>query len=134
MRRRLILVTLLMMLSSGPAFAEWAKVGSNEEGETTAYADLETIQWKGNIVNWWELIDHTTARPMTGGSFFLSMKAHREYDCSAELHRTLNEIFYSGNMGSGEVGSTNSKVRRWEGVPPGESVAQALWKRACAKP
>ncbi len=44
-----LLITLLV-LSSGPAYAEWVAVGGNKEAGVTVSADPDTIRRKGNLV------------------------------------------------------------------------------------
>ena len=38
---------LLLLLSSGPAYAEWVDVGDNNEKGMTVYIDSDTIRRKG---------------------------------------------------------------------------------------
>jgi hypothetical protein len=40
--------------------------------------------------------------------------------------------WFFGNMGSGKVVYANSDEGKWEPVEP-ESIAEAMWKVACAK-
>ena len=51
---RLLLIALLV-LSSGPAYAEWVAIGSTDDG-MTAYADPDTIRRKEEMVKMWVLI------------------------------------------------------------------------------
>ena len=53
---RLLLIALLM-LSNGPAYAEWVAIGSSDDG-VTAYADPDTIRRKGDLVEMWTLYDY----------------------------------------------------------------------------
>jgi Surface-adhesin protein E len=126
---RLILITLLV-LSSGPAYAEWVWIGDSASG-TTTYADPDTIRHKGELVKMWHLFDRKTVETYQGGSF-LSIKAQSEYDCAEERERSLAVMYHSGNMGSGKVVYINSNEGNWTPVPPGSTV-QAMWKFACGK-
>jgi hypothetical protein len=50
---------MLLIVSSGPAYAEWVSIGSTDDG-TTAYADPDTIRRKEEIVKMWILFDFKT--------------------------------------------------------------------------
>jgi len=124
------LITLLM-LCSGPVYAEWVSVSVIDQAGVTIYVDSETIRRKGDRVNVWELIDYKTIQTMAGTSY-LSARVQREYDCVGDLQRTLAQTKLSGNMGSGKVILTDSDEQKWEPVDPG-SIGKRLWKFACGK-
>jgi hypothetical protein len=124
------LITVLL-LSSGPAYAEWVLVTGDESG-TTVYIDPSTIRRKDALVGLWTLYDSKTVETIPEGSF-LSIKRQKEYDCAEERSRTLAETLFSGNMGKGKVVLINTAERsKWQPVQPG-SIAQILWKHACGK-
>jgi hypothetical protein len=125
-----LFLMILLLLSSGPAYAEWVLLGTTDEG-MTMYADPDTIRRKGDRVKMWELFDFKTIQTVAGDSF-LSNKSQEEYDCAEERHRTLAYMWFSGNMGTGKVVYSNSNEGKWEAIEP-ESVGQHLWKVACAK-
>ena len=127
---RLPLITLLL-LSSGPAYAEWVAVGGNEEAGVTVYADPGTIRRKGNLVKMWHLNDFKTVQIAKGNSY-LSIKAQHQYDCTEDRERILALMKFSGNMGSGDVVYEDSHERKWRPVAP-ETTNQALRKIACGK-
>ncbi len=124
------LITLLV-LSSGPAYAEWELLYRHDDRGETMYVDTDTIRRKGDVVKWWELYDHKTVQTDAGHSY-LSSKVQREYDCAEERNRTLAYTWFSGHMGSGTVVYNSSNKGKWAPVAPG-SVGQALWKAACNK-
>jgi len=123
------LITLLV-LSSGPAYAEWVLVsgGISDQVKMSVYTDPDTIRRKGDLVKMWHLYDFKT---MMSGSF-LSFKAQREYDCTEERSRTLATTYFSGNMGTGKMVGTNSDETKWIPDSPG-SVGEGLWNAACIK-
>lgn len=125
-----LLITLLV-LSDEPVYAEWEKLGPDDEGSMTVYIDRDTIRRKGNLVKMWQLYDFKTAQTVAGVSF-LSGKLQFEYDCREERNRRLAESFFSGNMGSGEVVHTDSDVDKWEPVVP-ETLGQFFNDIACGK-
>jgi hypothetical protein len=125
------LITLLV-LSSGPAYAEWVGLAHTEGVDGfTVYVDLDTIRHKGEPVKIWALRDYKTIRTGAGG-LYLSGKDQREYNCAEERTRVLAFTEFSGNMGNGNVVHSNSVEGKWEPVIPG-SIDQGLWKLACAK-
>ncbi len=56
--KQLLLITLLV-LSHGPAYAEWVVVENNYllPGKQTVYVDPDTIRREGNLVTMWQLTD-----------------------------------------------------------------------------
>jgi hypothetical protein len=128
MTRRLLLITLLL-LSSGPAYAEWVSVGTDDK--LTLYVDPDTIRRKGDLVKMWSLLDYKTIQTSSGGSY-LSTKQQSEYDCTDERERLIVFAAFSGSMGSGKVVFLNQTEDKWVPVAP-DSSGQAMWKFACAK-
>lgn len=128
--KRQLLFTLLV-LSSGPAYAEWIAVGGNEEAGVTVYADPGSIRRKGNLVKVWHLNDFKTVQVALGNSY-LSVKAQHQYDCTENRERILALTKFSGNMGRGKVVYKDSRERKWKPVEPG-SVSHDLGKLACSK-
>ena len=128
--KRLLLFALLM-LSSGPAYAEWVAVGGNEEAGVTVYADPGTIRRKGNLVKVWHLNDFKTVQIVKDNSY-LSIKAQHQYDCTGDRERILALTKFSGNMGSGKVVYKDANEGKWRPVAPG-SVSHDLGELACSK-
>ncbi len=124
------LITLLV-LSSGPAYAEWWVRALNNQTDPTLYVDSDTIRRNGTVVKWWELLDYKTVQTVAGISF-LSMKVLREYDCAGEQIRVLAMADFSGNMANGKVVFTDFAQSNWVPVQP-ESRGQTLWNAACGK-
>ena len=124
------LITLLV-LSSGPADAEWVSIGADNQRGRTVYADPDTIRPKGDVVKMWSLNDYKTIQTGPSASY-LSYKVQSEYDCAEERIRKLAATFFSGNMGSGDVVSVHSKEGKWQPVEPG-SLGQSEWEVACDK-
>ena len=125
-----LLITLLV-LSTGPVYAEWVSVSVLDQAGVTIYVDSDTIRRQGDQVTMWELIDYRTIQTVAGTSY-LSARLQREYDCIREVHRTLALTELSGNMGTGTVLRSNSDAQKWAPVDPG-SIAKRLWKFACDK-
>jgi hypothetical protein len=127
---RLILI-MLLVLSCGPAYAEWVEVSANKNAGVSAYADPDTIRRKGDLVKMWSLFDLNTTQTARGNSY-LSIKALHKFDCADNRSRALAHTKFSGNMGHGAEVSSNSDEGKWAPVAP-MSVGQELWKVACGK-
>jgi len=126
---RSLLIALLVM-NSGPAFAEWMWIDKGKPG-MTIYVNPDTIHHKEHLVTMWELFDFETAEYVADTSH-LSFKMHSEYDCSGGLKRELGTTFFSGNMGHGKVVRRYSTKYKWEPIVQG-SVNEDLWKFACGE-
>ena len=125
---RLLLTTLLSILCSGPACAEWLGFGKDDRLGAVVYVDPDTIRRKGDLAKMWSLSDYKTGS--SDGS--LSTKAQIEYDCTEERMRVLAMMGFSGNMGSGTLVSFNSTEGVWIPLAP-DSAGYAIWKFACGK-
>ena len=127
---RLFLITLLL-LSSGPVYAEWVLTSGNDDAGLTVYVDPDTIRRKGNLVKMWQLYDYKTVQTVAGDSL-LSIKRYNEYDCTEERTRMLAYTWFSGNMGRGKVVYSTPDEQQWEPVIP-PSINRTLWNVACSK-
>ena len=131
-----LLITRLM-LSSGPAYAEWVKVDTIEISEATVYAeDPSTIHREGNLVKMWALFDYKTKKhihvldAVHGALGALSSKNQYEYECAEKRQRLLANMWFSGPMGSGEIVDQFASARPWYPVLP-EGPTHSLWRAAC---
>ena len=124
------LLPTLLVLSSGPVYAEWVLVGSTDDG-MTAYADPDTIRRKEEMVKMWILFDFKTTQTVAG-HLMLSIKGQEEYDCDGKRRRVLTFSEFSGNMGGGKEVNSTSGESTWAPVDS-ESVVHGLWVFACEK-
>jgi hypothetical protein len=131
MTRLLLIALTLLVLSSGPAYAEWVKVSDSDETGKTVYVDPATIHRNSNLVKMWQFYDYKTVQTV-GGNRFLTAKEQWEFDCAEERSRVVARKEFSGNMGSGTMIFTNSEVGKWIPVIPG-SIGQTVWEVACGK-
>ena len=128
---RLFLITLLILLCSGPAYAEWVKVTVNVQEEATLYVNPDTIRRKEEMVRMWVLTDYKSIRILQGESY-LSIKGQEEYDCDEERSRDLALMAFSGNMGGGKAVYSTSREGTWAPVAL-KTVGHVMWKFACGK-
>ena len=124
-----LLITLLV-LSSGPAYAEWMSLGASDSG-TTVYADPATMRREGDLVKMLVLFDFKTKQTKADVSYS-SAKAQMEYDCAEQRFEGLAGTYFSGHMGNGNPLDRSSGKGKWMRVSP-DSLDQALWKLACGK-
>lgn len=130
MKQRLILIMLLLVLSGGPAYAEWVRVG--ETDTYTGYIDPKTIRLKADFAKVWGLYDNKTAQSSSEVESYLSIKTLDEYDCLEKQTRNLRLDLYSEQMGKGKMLSSYTNPDKWKPVMPG-SVGEVAWKFACGK-
>ena len=130
-----LLITLLV-LSSGPVYAEWVAVEKNYllPGLQTVYVDPDTIRREGNLVTMVILIDWKWMQGNRSPSRFYSTKVTKQFDCAEKRLRSLAFTDYLGHMGTGRPagGSGYTSEGHWVPVEP-ESLNQALWEVACNK-
>lgn len=128
-----LLITLLV-LSSGPAYAEWIVVEKNNQlaGVLTVYIDPDTIHRKGNLVTMWQLIHFKTMQGGRSPSRFSSTKIHKQFDCAGLRLRLLALTDFWGNMGTSESTDAYIDGGHWVPVEP-DSIDQALLQVACNK-
>ena len=123
--KQLFLIALLV-LNSGPAYAEWVLV--SRSAEMDVYVDPDTVRRKGDRVKMWELHDYKTPDNFESA---LSARTQYEYHCTEERTRLLSVTTFSENMLNGRVlNSMPSREKDWVPIAPG-TVAQKVWKFAC---
>ena len=126
---RLLLITLLV-LSHGPAYAEWVLVAKDKtDSGMTTYVELDTILREGELVKMWALFDYKTVQTKMG-TLFLSKRVQRQFDCANERTRLLSVTWFLGNMGTGDISWRKDGKQKWQPVPP-DSSNQGLWKVVC---
>ena len=125
-----LLIAALLAVFSTSVMAEWTEVGGSDIN--TTYADLSTIRKSGDKVMMWALLDYKVVQ-MVDGTRFLSMTNQFEYDCKEETSRLSALIWYSKNMGAGEVVYNSGVVHREpQPISPG-SLNRIHFKLACGK-
>ena len=138
--KRLLIITLLV-LSSGPVYAEWVAVEKDylSPRMQTVYVDPDTIRRDGNLVTLWQLIDFKwmqgnagLGRLGFGPHRFLSAKTHKQIDCAGKRLRLLAFTEFSRHMGTGRPADGYVDRGNWIPVEP-DSINQALWEVACGK-
>jgi hypothetical protein len=129
--KQLLLMLPFLLLSIGPANAEWMPVYEINQLSTTVSIDPDSIRKKGDLVELWVLYDSKITQAGRGGPL-RSTKAQDEFNCEAGLSRVVGVTDFSGNEASGKVVYSNLDKQQWEPVVPG-SLGLTLWKVACNK-
>ena len=125
-----IIFCFFVVVSTGPAYAEWRPIYMGDEAGMTVYVDPETLRRKGNLAKLWILFDYQTTQKV-GTNTFLSIKGYREFDCVEGRMRTLSLTQFSGNMGSGKpVYRADANDDNWVSIAT-TSVGQKLLEVAC---
>jgi len=125
-----LLLTLMLVLISTSAMAEWVEVAESEAGTFIAYVESTAIQKTDNIVHMLVLIDYKTAQT-DASKPYMSKLGIRKYDCKEKQNQADIKTLYSNNMGRGKhVGIIGS--RPWLPVSTGNTT-ELLWKFACRK-
>ena len=128
--KRVFFIALLLLIS-GPAYAELIAVTKIADG-TTIYIDTETISRNGELVELWFIFDYKRPRRLDSDVYYLSMKRHYEYECASEWARLLATTFFLGNMGKGHVLDAIVKQDKWR-VVPSVGSGRTLMEAACKK-
>jgi hypothetical protein len=105
-------------------------LGTSDSG-TTVYADSATMRREGDLVKMLVLFDFKTKQTKADVSY-LSAKAQMEYDCAEQRFEGHAVLYYSDNMGNGQLLDRSSGKGRRLRVSPG-SLDHDLWKLACDK-
>ena len=120
-------ITLLTLLLSMGAWAEWTLATENEAGDKF-YIDFDSIEFKEEKMYVWLLNDY--AVPTIYGH--LSMKVKYEVDCQTPVKdRYLSNVFYEGAMGKGKIMRTLNETGEWYYVKE-ETSASFLYSELCS--
>ena len=123
MKKLILILTFLFPVSS---FADWTKLGNNND-DTTYYLDVETIKESNGLVYYWLLIDYL--KPIESG--ILSAKQLQELNCNTpRKERTLSASYYSKRMGKGTRLGTVNKEQEWMYSQP-NTVLKVIIDNVC---
>ncbi len=120
-----LLITLLL-LSSGPAYAEWVHIGENDR--SVGWADT-AIRRSGDLVEVWVLFAYKSIQssPRSSKRYF-SEKAQYLIDCRSERERVLFFPWHAEKMGHGVVVYTGRKSTEREPTNSPVSYANSSWR------
>lgn len=121
-----IIIACLLATSAASAFAEWTRVGENDEG--IYYIDYETIRKDGSLRKVW-LVQDLKQRDENGE---MSRRLRMEYDCNGERWRAASYSGHSQSMASGDTVKSASSTTSWSDIPP-QSGNETILKIVCTK-
>jgi hypothetical protein len=121
----------LLILSSGPAYAEWVAVGTTVDDETI-YVDLETIYREGDLVEISVISDFQAAKHLQDGSRYRSARLLHQYNCIEQRFRLVAVTLFAGNLGKGVMLDELAKEGAWRPIPS-DSVGRQLMELVCPK-
>lgn len=134
--KRWVMMALLMVIGSGPAYAGWVSLGGDEKAGMAIYIDASAITKNGDQRSVWVLYDFKTTQSKEGGISFQSAKMQREYDCKKALTRLVTIVHYAGAMEGGKM-VLESKPANQDWAPVGQlesgTIAKDLWTLACSE-
>ena len=116
-----LLLTLMLIVISSSAMAEWVEAGSYngyDPIEITAYADPASIRKVGDIVTMRIMIDYKPVEMVDGkqqkfvGGIAESEELQAQFDCKEAQSQSISS--------------------EWAPVSP-DSIDEGLWKLACGK-
>ncbi len=118
------ILTLFILLSALPLWAEWTKVAESNAGEF--YIDFDRIREKNGYVYYWYLADLKEK----DDDYAFSYIEYNQGDCGDFRDKLLNSTVYAGKMGGGDVLSSNNDLWGWEYAVP-NSIGEGLLEAAC---
>lgn len=127
-----VIVSLLLVLASANACAEWVKVADSMNGKVHHYLDPATLKKQGKIMRVVTLTDYEEPQPVSESQRFHSVKMQDEFDCASQTARHLSLTALAGNMGAGEIVATEPRAAPVRKVVP-DTADEDMWKYVCAR-
>ena len=124
MMKKLLGILVLGLLWCNVGVAEWYKIGTTDRA--AFYLEVDRIRSDNNYVYYWDMVD-LYERTDEGS---LSVQRYIKGDCTIIRYKSLQYIFYSESMGSGERQMQDSQVKDWKYYPPG-GIGEDILKKAC---
>mgnify|MGYP001253987538 FL=1 len=115
-----IIVSLLLLFSTAPAWAEWTQIGKTTDG--VVYVDEATTRKISGHLSIWSLVD-LKARGPDGE---MSRRYLEEYDCKERRSKVLSKSTHAAPMAEGKVLSSYERKSAWMYVPPNTASEYAL--------
>ena len=103
--KKLLLITIILLLQSFPSFGEWKKVVEKKDTEVlthSLYLDEDSIVKSEGFLYVWSLDDYKN----NDRDGVKSVILYQKFDCKRRRNKTLIIHFYGENMGRGDVINT----------------------------
>lgn len=127
-----LFLTLILVVVSNSAIAEWVEFIEDDEETLTIYVDPTTIHKNSNNGKMWVLADYKKAQELPFLPLYMSIKSQYEFNCKEEQTKALYASYHAKNMGRGKVIYSNNNPENWSPVSP-DSIDKELWKFVCGK-
>lgn len=115
-----VVLTLLLMVATAPAWADWMKV--DESDNQVVYIDPATIRKDGHLRRVWEIIN----LKQKGPDGLESMRGYLELDCAEEKRRLLSITAHSGPMASEGLLWSQHTNSEWHYIAPNTAATTIL--------
>tara|TARA_Y100000589_G_scaffold319390_1_gene347893 strand:+ start:504 stop:893 length:390 start_codon:yes stop_codon:yes gene_type:complete len=115
------LITILFVLLSTQASAEWLELSSDDERSVFIETDLIIPYLKDRKMAK-ELHEYKVAR--NDGA--TSLRIRSDYDCKKRMVRTLAVDRVAGEMGVGKIISLSEKPSKWKKIKSSDSRSKVL--------
>jgi len=125
--KKILTIIFINVLFCTQALAEWSFVTTLQDGKgTKVYIDVETLRKDSNYSYIWKLDDLKV--PYKGSK---SAAMQIQIDCNLMRAKTLQYVFYDGQMGTGNPTSFN-REEEWKYYPPGAHMHEII-KALCGE-
>ena len=101
--KKLLLITIILLLQSFPSFGEWKKVTQSKDKLYTSYLDFDNVVKKDGYKLIWNLTDNTKKDEYEYQSYIEYMKV----DCKLFKYKILVSHMYECQMGDCTPKETN---------------------------
>jgi hypothetical protein len=126
-----IILTLMFVMLSDNAVAQWVRIGENDR--SIAYAE-SSIRMSGDKAVMWVLFDYKSIQKSpSSGRRYSSEKSQREINCGSEQERVVFFTWHAEHMGNGAVVYTGKETTSWEATSYPGTYGNAIWRFACHK-
>ena len=106
--KKLLLITIILLLQSFPSYGEWVEYFS--DNEKYYYLEEDTVRRKDNIVYFNYLVDYLKPQSKDG---YLSTINRHSIDCKNNLHKPLRITNYKRSMGRGKITFDYDSQIKW---------------------
>ena len=100
--KKLLLITIILLLQSFPSFGEWEKIGEYDIGSNSGviFIEVDTMRKKGDLIYYNILNDFYEPY---GSKSSLSELVRSKMNCKTKEYQTLRTVEYKNSMGKGDV-------------------------------
>lgn len=105
--KKLLLITIILLLQSYPSFGKWVEYNRSENKQITFYFSYENIKKIGSEVYFFQLLDHLIPQTVSS-KIFMSSEQYITYNCKNKKIKFFYFKMFDQPMGKGNVVHTMS--------------------------